>query len=59
MAQGTKPTPGSLGWGDPRDIAQKLEDAGITVWLDIKQKWEVGIKQSIMKQKLDLNRNGT
>ena len=40
--------PGALGWGDPRVIKEKLEQAGVTCWLDIEQAGKVRTSEGDM-----------
>ncbi|XP_012936376.2 uncharacterized protein LOC106011403 [Aplysia californica] len=36
-SRGTNCPPEALGWGDPREIKEKLEERGLTCWLDFDQ----------------------
>ena len=37
VKKGTKSTPESLGWADPRDLKKHLEKNGLKCWMDIER----------------------
>ncbi|XP_021366171.1 uncharacterized protein LOC110458668 [Mizuhopecten yessoensis] len=47
VKQGTKERPGSVGWGDPRDIKDFLEKKGIKCWIDHEQMSKDGLYHDI------------
>ena len=35
--KGTRSTPGAVGWGDPRQVKEYLEEKGVPCWMDTEQ----------------------
>ena len=45
--RGTKTEESALGWGDPREIKNYLEEHGIPCWLDVEQMGKQGLYKDI------------